>query len=662
MKIRIQSLVIETKEGKDIVIDFPKPISYFYGKVGAGKSTIPRLIDFCFGGNLVETPALQQEFLKARLTLKTDLYDVVLSRNRHSGLVTVQYRLIGTNDWIPLSIPAHTYAGREETIVEGQKIENISDLLFHLAGKRAPFVKRSKTRDETELIRLSFRDMLWYCYLSQEEIDSSFFNLGKDDHEYKRPKSRDIMRNILGYHREEISKLEVVLDEIQKEKANSSKSLETLKEFLKNNSIQDSESISKQITALQNEYQDVSLLITNLREEVQRQDRHIVDKHKDEARLLAMDIIELSTALSDLEARKTREEQLRNEYISASVKEKRANTARSILKDVNFEVCPQCGASLTDKSVPLNHCSLCTQPLTSDTVIDLATINEDLRVRINELTISLGEISLQKAEIQKEMKKVQDSKATIDSRLMEIERDYDSKFLSKARDLERKRGIIESEINALKRLLPLPQEVLHRERRQKELELQESTTKEMLDRAILDAEQDKSNLHELESLFLDTLIRVGLPGLKEEDVVSIGDKDFIPTVKSEIKDPKTNEVREISMQFANLGSGGKKTIFKACYALAIHRFAVKTNAMLPRFLIMDTPMKNISERENKDIFKKFYEFLYEMASGELKDLQMIIVDKEYYEPTSEYSNIIHSKHMTPDDPDYPPLIDYYKGY
>lgn len=111
-----------------------------------------------------------------------------------------------------------------------------------------------------------------------------------------------------------------------------------------------------------------------------------------------------------------------------------------------------------------------------------------------------------------------------------------------------------------------------------------------------------------------------------------------------------------------LGSGGKRTLFKASYALAIHRFAVKKDAMLPMFLMMDTPLKNISERENADIFKGFYEFLYEMASGELKDVQMIVIDKEYYPVDSEYGELVFSRHMTPDDPNYPPLIYYYKGY
>ncbi|PGU90101.1 hypothetical protein COD71_23560 [Bacillus cereus] len=118
------------------------------------------------------------------------------------------------------------------------------------------------------------------------------------------------------------------------------------------------------------------------------------------------------------------------------------------------------------------------------------------------------------------------------------------------------------------------------------------------------------------------------------------------------------------MQFSNLGSGGKKTIFKCCFSLAIHRLAKQRKLPLPSFLMIDTPMKNISERENADIFKGFYSFLYKLAENELKDLQFIIVDKEYYPIPKEISKKISTikKHMTPDEPMHPPLIPYYKGH
>ena len=82
--------------------------------------------------------------------------------------------------------------------------------------------------------------------------------------------------------------------------------------------------------------------------------------------------------------------------------------------------------------------------------------------------------------------------------------------------------------------------------------------------------------------------------------------------------------------------------------------------MLPTILIIDSPMKNISERENVEQFREFHKMLYELASGELKDTQFIMIDKECLPPKNININW-SSRHMKPMDEAHPPLIRYYRG-
>ena len=117
------------------------------------------------------------------------------------------------------------------------------------------------------------------------------------------------------------------------------------------------------------------------------------------------------------------------------------------------------------------------------------------------------------------------------------------------------------------------------------------------------------------------------------------------------------------MDFVSLSSGGKKTIFKACFALALQILLANEDALpFPNLLIIDTPMKNISERENRDIFQSFYRLIYSLMENELKDLQLIIVDKEFFPPPEECLIKMVEKYMTPDDPEHPGLIPHYHGY
>jgi hypothetical protein len=144
-----------------------------------------------------------------------------------------------------------------------------------------------------------------------------------------------------------------------------------------------------------------------------------------------------------------------------------------------------------------------------------------------------------------------------------------------------------------------------------------------------------------------------VPGVGPEDVIRIDIKTWIPFVL-----PSGDEA--LRWTFDNAGSGGKKTLFKVCYALAVHAVAAHHNLPLPRFLIIDTPMKNIGEDVNEDLFRSFYSYLYALAAGPLRSVQFVVVDKEYYPPKFP-GIVINERFMTPDDPQHPPLISYYRG-
>ncbi|HEY0465204.1 MAG TPA: hypothetical protein VGC79_13385, partial [Polyangiaceae bacterium] len=256
MKILLQKLEVVTRRTTEAV-QFG-PVTFLHGPVGTGKSTVARLVDYCFGGDLVWTPAIQNEFVAGRLFVTIGVHNVVLERDRASpSSVRVTWQIappdpgpiaaedlahasseIGPNftelateaiaaaaevfeddageDRAPGSGPepsslfettlAPLDAERGTAIVEGlEHVENLSDLIFHLAGVPPIKVRQNKRDPDAKLIRLSFRDLLFYCYLDQDGLDSSFFSF---DHPFKRQKSIDAMRFVVGFHSERLNDLE----------------------------------------------------------------------------------------------------------------------------------------------------------------------------------------------------------------------------------------------------------------------------------------------------------------------------------------------------------------------------------------------------------------------------------------------------------------------
>ena len=79
MKVRLQRLLITLRQTVESV-EFSDSATFLYGPVGTGKSTVARLIDYCFGGELERTPAIQQEFISVQLFVELGSHHCRLER------------------------------------------------------------------------------------------------------------------------------------------------------------------------------------------------------------------------------------------------------------------------------------------------------------------------------------------------------------------------------------------------------------------------------------------------------------------------------------------------------------------------------------------------------------------------------------------------------
>src|ERR1700761_3974459 len=85
MRFRIEELRLVFRKSTE-VIKF-SDISYFYGQMGAGKSSIARLIFYCLGGELDFSPALQSEFVSAFLDITINETPLTVERAREADQV-----------------------------------------------------------------------------------------------------------------------------------------------------------------------------------------------------------------------------------------------------------------------------------------------------------------------------------------------------------------------------------------------------------------------------------------------------------------------------------------------------------------------------------------------------------------------------------------------
>lgn len=616
--------------------------------MGAGKSTILRLIDYCLGSELNETPALQSEFMAAELKLTIEKFAVVLERRKTENTILAAF----TDGGVTNSYKLPTKGNETLYKLFDKDIANISDLIFVLANKTPPKVTRSKLNEDSEIVRLSFRDIMWFCYLDQENIDSSFFYLGKEDNTFRQLKSKDVLMYILDYNQQVVSQLRNDLAYAMQEQQSLKKSSMILKEYFKENNIEDQKEIVKEKEYYEEKIYQLDISISELNQQIVKEKEHPLDSLKVSARQLSENIDRYRKGIENYDYRINEQEKLKNEFITSQIKSDRFHKANLFFRDIEFKKCPQCGLKVTSKPLDNEQCYLCKQP--QDRMIQHSyDIDQDLKLRIKELDESIDFLKGERSNLESHLDMLLEEKKRLDNRIIVEESAYDSKFLSYVKNLQKDKISLLGKIDALNRLIPLVNKVEEMDDQALTYETKIRKLRLDLQKASEQIEKDNQNLNDLKHYFLDVLIKVGFPGVTENHKVIINPRDFIP----KIENPDTGMI----ISFYNAGSGGKKTIFKTCFAIALHMLAIKIGSSLPTFLMLDTPMKNISEREDITIFERFYSLIYELSENELKKIQFIIVDKEFYEPQNTELEILN-RHMTPDVDDHPPLIPYYRGY
>ncbi len=650
MNIQLKKLVLKLKKSVE-EIEF-SDVSYFHGQMGAGKTSIAHLIDYCFGGKFEYTPALQQEFVSVTLELTVGRNNVFLTRPRDSNKLIVSYSRGEEALRLIVSIDP------DEEVIPNTGVKCLSDLMFYLAEIKPPRVRRSKIKEDSDLLRLSFKNLLWYCYLDQDEIDSDFFHLGASANIWKRLASRDVLRFIIGFHQEKVSELEESLAELRDKRRSLKVAANTLKETLQASSIETYDEIHLQIQSLTLKEKELSESLGVLKEGVKKvNNKHAADKIKDEARYIFFEIENLDNAVQDVKSVIKRDKRHLNEIEMLKLKVRRDEAARTALMGVAYSSCPSCLRDLPNRDP--EFCFVCgREEIDPDvSLLEVDILEKDADIRVKELSSTIKNHQEQLKHLEKNKKTYINRKAQLDARLTEVLSEYDSAYLSTVIETEKNLTSIRERVRGLEKLQELPAKANQLLMDANDISPKITELNNELKTVREQAEKNTKNLKELEELFLNKLLESSFPGIKREDSVSITSPEFLP----EVNDANIGDLAVTS--FSNLSSGGKKTIFKSCFSLAIHCLARAThNAILPTLLIIDSPMKNISERENKEVFESFMKLIYSLAESTLKGTQIVIIDKEYFPPPEDYKVPNRNRHMQPNSTEYPPLIPYYQGH
>jgi len=252
--------------------------------------------------------------------------------------------------------------------------------------------------------------------------------------------------------------------------------------------------------------------------------------------------------------------------------------------------------------------------------------------------------------MKRQLERVEQRKVALDRQLQEELARYDSAFVESIRGVEREIATLIERIKSLRQLQQMPQAI-------NDLEEHAGALQGQIDRlrtAIIE-ERDRlsaadANIAAVAAEFKRVMLSVSFPGVSEEDKVVIDPRNWKPSIAH----------GEQEWTFWDAGSGGKKTLFNVCYALAIHAVALERQMPVPGLLIIDSPTKNISEDENPELVRSLYAEIYTLARGQNGNrLQFLLIDSDLVNPSMKLEGFLERRMAG--EAEAPSLFPYYKG-
>jgi uncharacterized Zn finger protein (UPF0148 family) len=460
------------------------------------------------------------------------------------------------------------------------------------------------------------------------------------------------MRFFTGLHSERLSQLETELFRTIDEQQGKREAVQQIRQFMMRFELGSELDVAGQMEQARREQSEAEARRQQL--EHDRDARvHPTDALRERLRMMGSQINELLTAIRATEEAIAEQRALRAELITTKIKADRTDQAGRLLEGVKYARCPECGTDVSQRTPAQGSCRLCgstVEQRTTMSSLELEAMRRELNDRIDQIADSIERRERALGRSKRQLEQLRAEKTSLDQTLQRELARYDSAFVESVRVVDREVATLTERLRSLAKLQEMPRAI-------NELEVQAGALQGNIDgfRRSIDEERSRlrladENIAAIARRFKSIMLSVGLPGVVEDDEVIIDPRNWGPVI--------VHGGQEWS--FWDAGSGGKKTLFNVCYALALHETARERGMPVPNVLVIDSPTKNISDDENPELVQSLYREIYRIAStGNGDATQFLLIDSDLVEPEDQLRGFVQRR--LAGEPDAPSLIPYYEG-
>lgn len=639
---------------KNYSIQFFPGVNIIYGDSDTGKSSILEFINYLLGASsIVMADEISSSITYAALEIRLNGIEYTIKRDvfKPSALVEV-YRCI-------FAECANNYPKKYAPKFGSTEGPDgyLSDFFMGALGLPKISVKVSPSKADSNLKRLSFRDLYKFSYLDQDEVgsknllDSASWNLFSTN--------KEVFKYIFNVLDTSISELEQEISKQSQEARRHKSKYESVSEFLRETDYESQSSIDDSLTSLDE-------TIVELERELGETNARMVssssqyESYKAAFNMLSLNEKGLSQELTNLRGQLDRYVRLKNDYDNDIGKVEAALSANQKIGEI------------TKVSQP---CPICETPIE-----DIAEIKPFVSSGISPLLNEFDSLKKKRKGIQ-----------SLISELSEKQREANAAYFAVHEDLSKARELLDTESESMITPYLTQRDALVKElsakrqfrsqlvvnlkirNSQKSIHDQYEQCNAVVVRLEERLEELKKSAPSLANVLSDLSDNLNKflkkVNIKNRRGISVSSKNFLPIIRDR--------------EYMTITSGGLRTISSIGLFLAILEYAIDNEVNYPAILLIDTVGKYLGKTSkakhqddtdtaadadeglsDPDKYKNMYEYMFELAGrAEKKDIncQIILVDNDVPEFfVSNYKPYIVAHYSSTGENDLPKgLIDDY---
>ena len=621
--ILINHLVVVGRN-KNYKVDFNPGVNIIYGDSATGKSSILNLIDYLLGASSfslypeIEAVAryamLDVTLNDDRYTIKRDIFDA----GKPIEVYSCEYSMV--SEFRP-----QKYLPNFKANARYPDLGFYSEFLFDSLNFSNVRIKESPTKDDSKLVRLSFRDLFKYCYVDQDDLGSKKFL--RPDNYALQTRYGEVFKYIFNTLDSNLANLDDQISAKTKERKKLDKTFSTVSEFLRDSEFGSMPALDNEITIIDKEAEELQekLKQLNLSQTV---DDEVYKSIKAALSEISLNKKTLLQNMQEAELKIERFTRLKNEYLNDINKFKASLAAKEVIGEVSKEttLCPVCDNSLEVEAAlekfdinpndKINYEINVLRRRAKDT----EALVSDTRQKWEKYKAELQELELAESNARKLM----DENTKELSTPYLAERDM---YVKKIGELTQKRKDLVERLKIRNQHSQLTDKI-------KSLDIRISQLKEQLEELKKTAPSMSDVLSNLADNLKDYLTFVKI---KSPTGISYDEKSFVAKLRG--------------IDYPNITSGGLRTIVGIGYLCSFMQEALNSTISYPSFLMIDTVGKYLGKtKEQKykadessieadaneavsdpDKYQNIFEYIIKLASAydnKNRTCQFILVDND----------------------------------